>query len=152
MKKGLSSMLSLVMIITSIFVIPTMAQADENPVLPISGTINNVCPANSEDYYAKDELRTRYTYVIQSPGTLRINVNASLTGYDSDGQFSVQFRTEFSKKYFISDMSSGYKGYVNDHVEYEILPGTYTFELCTWGNDSHQKLKAFMQITIPLQM
>ena len=38
MKKGLSSMLSLVMIITSIFVIPTMAQADENPVLPISGT------------------------------------------------------------------------------------------------------------------
>lgn len=33
-------------------------------------------------------------------------------------------------------MSSGYKGYVNDHVEYEILPGTYTFELCTWGNDS----------------
>lgn len=136
MKKGLSSMLSLVMIITSIFVIPTMAQADENPVLPISGTINNVCPANSEDYYAKDELRTRYTYVIQSPGTLRINVNASLTGYDSDGQFSVQFRTEFSKKYFISDMSSGYKGYVNDHVEYEILPGTYTFELCTWGNDS----------------
>lgn len=136
MKKGLSSMLSLVMIITSIFVIPTMAQADENPVLPISGTINNVCPANSEDYYAKDELRTRYTYVIQSPGTLRINVNASLTGYDSDGQFSVQFRTEFSKKYFISDMSSGYKGYVNDHVEYEILPSTYTFELCTWGNDS----------------
>lgn len=81
MKKGLSSMLSLVMIITSIFVIPTTAQADENPVLPISGTINNVCPANSEDYYAKDELRTRYTYVIQSPGT-------------------------------------------------------YTFELCTWGNDS----------------
>ena len=61
MKKGLSSMLSLVMIITSIFVIPTTAQADENPVLPISGTINNVCPANSEDYYAKDELRTRYT-------------------------------------------------------------------------------------------
>lgn len=136
MKKGLSLMLSLVMIITSIFVIPTMAQADENPVLPISGTINNVCPANSEDYYAKDELRTRYTYVIQSPGTLRINVNASLAGYDSDGQFSVQFRTEFSKKYFISDMSSGYKGYVNDHVEYEILPGTYTFELCAWGNDS----------------
>lgn len=48
MKKGLSSMLSLVMIITSIFVIPTMAQADENSVLPISGTINNVRPANSE--------------------------------------------------------------------------------------------------------
>lgn len=136
MKKGLSSMLSLVMIITSIFVIPTMAQADENPVLPISGTINNVCPANSEDYYAKDELRTRYTYVIQSPGTLRINVNASLTGYDSDGQFSMRFETSFSNTEFYSDFESGFKGYINDYIEYDILPGTYTLTFFSCGNES----------------
>ena len=136
MKKISALVLSLIMIMTSVFIAPLSAQADEYPILPIPGTINTQCPTNDNNYFIDDKGKIYYTYTVPSAGTLRININSTLAGYDSDGQFSMQFRTEFSNTNFMAEFKSGYKGYISDYIDCEILAGTYTLSFYSLGNDA----------------
>lgn len=136
MKKLLALVLSLIMIMTSVFIVPFSAQAEQYPILPIPGTISDQCPTNKDNYRIDDKGMVYYTYNIPCAGTLRLNINATLTGYDSDGQFSMRFETSFSNTEFYSDFESGFKGYINDYIEYDILPGTYTLTFFSYGNES----------------
>ena len=136
MKKLLALVLSLIMIMTSVFIVPFSAQAEQYPILPIPGTISDQCPTNKDNYQIDDKGMVYYTYNIPCAGTLRLNINATLTGYDSDGQFSMRFETSFSNTEFYSDFESGFKGYINDYIEYDILPGTYTLTFFSYGNES----------------
>lgn len=151
------------MIMTSVFIVPFSAQAEQYPILPIPGTISTQCLTNESKYVSGNEKgRINYTYNIPSAGTLRLNINATLTRYDSDGQFSMRFETSFSNTEFYSDFESGFKGYINDYIEYDILPGTYTLTfflaetnlllIAQFQQHSLLKHKVFMQITILLQM
>ena len=137
MKKLLALVLSLIMIMTSVFIVPFSAQAEQYPILPIPGTISTQCLTNESKYVSGNEKgRINYTYNVPSAGTLRLNINATLAGYDKDGQFSMRFETSFSNTKFYSDFESGFKGYINDYIEYDILPGTYTLTFFSYGNES----------------
>ena len=104
MKKLLALVLSLIMIMTSVFIVPFSAQAEQYPILPIPGTISDQCPINKDNYRIDDKGMVYYTYNIPCAGTLRLNINATLTGYDSDGQFSMRFNTEFSNRSFFAEI------------------------------------------------
>ena len=136
MKKLLALVLSLIMIMTSVFIVPFSAQAEQYPILPIPGTISDQCPINKDNYRIDDKGMVYYTYNIPCAGTLRLNINATLTGYDSDGQFSMRFNTEFSNRSFFADFKSGYKGYINDYIDCEILAGTYTLSFYSLANEA----------------
>ena len=86
MKKLLALVLSLIMIMTSVFIVPFSAQADESgnttSDLPISGT-ENVSFENQfiSDYNWKYDIRY-YKVTIPSAGTFVLNINATLAGDD----------------------------------------------------------------------
>lgn len=135
MKKLLALVLSLIMIMTSVFIVPFSAQADESgnttSDLPISGT-ENVSFENQfiSDYNWKYDIRY-YKVTIPSAGTFVLNINATLAGDDDDGVFSISL-TDENAAY---SLKSGLKGYVNETIEYDLLAGDYTFRFVTNGND-----------------
>ena len=90
MKKLLALVLSLIMIMTSVFIVPFSAQAEQYPILPIPGTISTQCLTNESKYVSGNEKgRINYTYNVPSAGTLRLNINATLAGYDKDVMCSI---------------------------------------------------------------
>lgn len=135
MKKLLALVLSLIMIMTSVFIVPFSAQADESgnttSDLPISGT-ENVSFENQfiSDYNWKYDIRY-YKVTIPSAGTFVLNINATLAGDDDDGVFSISL-TDENANY---SLKSGLKGYVNETIEYDLLAGDYTFRFVANGND-----------------
>ena len=135
MKKLLALVLSLIMIMTSVFIVPFSAQADESgnttSDLPISGT-ENVSFENQfiSDYNWKYDIRY-YKVTIPSAGTFVLNINATVAGDDDDGVFSISL-TDENAAY---SLKSGLKGYVNETIEYDLLAGDYTFRFVTNGND-----------------
>ena len=135
MKKLLALVLSLIMIMTSVFIVPFCAQADESgnttSDLPISGT-ENVSFENQfiSDYNWKYDIRY-YKVTIPSADTFVLNINATLAGDDDDGVFSISL-TDENAAY---SLKSGLKGYVNETIEYDLLAGDYTFRFVTNGND-----------------
>ena len=135
MKKLSALVLSLIMIMTSVFIVPLSAQADESgnttSDLPISGT-ENVSFENQfiSDYNWKYDIRY-YKVTIPSAGTFVLNINATLAGDDDDGVFSISL-TDENANY---SLKSGLKGYVNETIEYDLLAGDYTFRFVANGND-----------------
>lgn len=135
MKKLLALVLSLIMITTSVFIVPFSAQADKSgnttSDLPISGT-ENVSFENQfiSDYNWKYDIRY-YKVTIPSAGTFVLNINATLAGDDDDGVFSISL-TDENANY---SLKSGLKGYVNETIEYDLLAGDYTFRFVANGND-----------------
>ena len=133
MKKLLALVLSLIMIMTSVFIVPLTAQADESgnttSDLPISGT-ENVSFKNISDNNWEYDIRY-YKVTIPSAGTFVLNINATLAGDDDDGVFSISLTDENADYSLIS----GLKGYVNETIEYDLLAGDYTFRFVTNGND-----------------
>lgn len=135
MKKLLALVLSLIMIMTSVFIVPFSAQADKSgnttSDLPISGT-ENVSFENQfiSDYNWKYDIRY-YKVTIPSAGTFVLNINATLAGDDDDGVFSISL-TDENANY---SLKSGLKGYVNETIEYDLLAGDYTFRFVANGND-----------------
>ena len=135
MKKILALVLSLIMIMTSVFIAPFSAQADESgnttSDLPISGT-ENVSFENQfiSDYNWKYDIRY-YKVTIPSACTFVLNINATLAGDDDDGVFSISL-TDENANY---SLKSGLKGYVNETIEYDLLAGDYTFRFVANGND-----------------
>ena len=135
MKKLLALVLSLIMIMTSVFIVPLSAQADKSgnttSDLPISGT-ENVSFENQfiSDYNWKYDIRY-YKVTIPSAGTFVLNINATLAGDDDDGVFSISL-TDENANY---SLKSGLKGYVNETIEYDLLAGDYTFRFVANGND-----------------
>ena len=133
MKKLSALVLSLIMITTSVFIVPLTAQADESgnttSDLPISGT-ENVSFKNISDNNWEYDIRY-YKVTIPSAGTFVLNINATLTGDDDDGVFSISLTDENAAYSLIS----GLKGYVNETIEYDLLAGDYTFRFVTNGND-----------------
>lgn len=135
MKKSSALVLSLIMIMTSVFIVPLTAQADESgnttSDLPISGT-ENVSFKNQfiSDYNWKYDIRY-YKVTIPSAGTFVLNIYATLAGDDDDGVFSISL-TDENADY---SLKSGLKGYVNETIEYDLLAGDYTFRFVTNGND-----------------
>lgn len=135
MKKLLALVLSLIMITTSVFIVPLSAQADKSgnttSDLPISGT-ENVSFENQfiSDYNWKYDIRY-YKVTIPSAGTFVLNINATLAGDDDDGVFSISL-TDENANY---SLKSGLKGYVNETIEYDLLAGDYTFRFVANGND-----------------
>ena len=135
MKKILALVLSLIMIMTSVFIAPFSAQADESgnttSDLPLSGT-ENVSFANQfiSDYNWKYDIRY-YKVTIPSACTFVLNINATLAGDDDDGVFSISL-TDENANY---SLKSGLKGYVNETIEYDLLAGDYTFRFVANGND-----------------
>lgn len=135
MKKLLALVLSLIMIMTSVFIVPFSAQADKSgnttSDLPISGT-ENVSFENQfiSDYNWKYDIRY-YKVTIPSAGTFVFNINATLAGDDDDGVFSISL-TDENANY---SLKSGLKGYVNETIEYDLLAGDYTFRFVANGND-----------------
>lgn len=135
MKKILALVLSLIIIMTSVFIAPFSAQADESgnttSDLPISGT-ENVSFENQfiSDYNWKYDIRY-YKVTIPSACTFVLNINATLAGDDDDGVFSISL-TDENANY---SLKSGLKGYVNETIEYDLLAGDYTFRFVANGND-----------------
>ena len=133
MKKLSALVLSLIMIMTSVFIVPLTAQADESgnttSDLPISGT-ENVSFKNISDNNWGYDIRY-YKVTIPSAGTFVLNINATLAGDDDDGVFSISLTDENADYSLIS----GLKGYVNETIEYDLLAGDYTFRFVTNGND-----------------
>lgn len=133
MKKLSALVLSLIMIMTSVFIVPLTAQADESgnttSDLPISGT-ENVSFKNISDNNWEYDIRY-YKVTIPSAGTFVLNINATLAGDDDDGVFSISLTDENADYSLIS----GLKGYVNETIEYDLLAGDYTFRFVTNGND-----------------
>ena len=133
MKKLSALVLSLIMIMTSVFIVPLTAQADESgnttSDLPISGT-ENVSFKNISDNNWEYDIRY-YKVTIPSAGTFVLNINATLAGDDDDGVFSISL-TDENADY---SLKSGLKGYVNETIEYDLLAGDYTFRFVTNGND-----------------
>ena len=135
MKKILALVLSLIMMMTSVFIAPFSAQADESgnttSDLPISGT-ENVSFENQfiSDYNWKYDIRY-YKVTIPSACTFVLNINATLAGDDDDGVFSISL-TDENANY---SLKSGLKGYVNETIEYDLLAGDYTFRFVANGND-----------------
>ena len=135
MKKLLALVLSLIMITTSVFIVPLSAQADKSgnttSDFPISGT-ENVSFENQfiSDYNWKYDIRY-YKVTIPSAGTFVLNINATLAGDDDDGVFSISL-TDENANY---SLKSGLKGYVNETIEYDLLAGDYTFRFVANGND-----------------
>lgn len=131
MKKLLALVLSLIMIMTSVFIVPFSAQAEQYPILPIPGTISDQCPINKDNYRIDDKGMVYYTYNIPCAGTFVLNINATLAGDDDDGVFSISL-TDENANY---SLKSGLKGYVNETIEYDLLAGDYTFRFVANGND-----------------
>lgn len=131
MKKLLALVLSLIMIMTSVFIVPFSAQAEQYPILPIPGTISDQCPINKDNYRIDDKGMVYYTYNIPYAGTFVLNINATLAGDDDDGVFSISL-TDENANY---SLKSGLKGYVNETIEYDLLAGDYTFRFVANGND-----------------
>ena len=133
MKKLSALVLSLIMIMTSVFIVPLTAQADESGNTtsdsPISGT-ENVSFKNISDNNWEYDIRY-YKVTIPSAGTFVLNINATLAGDDDDGVFSISL-TDENADY---SLKSGLKGYVNETIEYDLLAGDYTFRFVTNGND-----------------
>lgn len=133
MKKLLALVLSLIMIMTSVFIVPFSVQAEQYPILPIPGTTN----LSLENYEVDGYWRLNkyyYTVNVQSPGTLRININATFSGYDKDGKFYIDVNNMYEEATLIT-LQSGFKGYIDNYIDYDLLPGTYTFVFNARGTD-----------------
>ena len=134
MKKIISLLLSIIMITTSICTVNISAFANEEaPSLPLSGATELIIA--KYDHMIKNS--KHFVIYSDTAGTLRVNFNAVLTGSDYDGEFNI---VAGYKGYLHSIvLPSGPKGFVNDYIDIEVLPGKYEIYFSCNKNDCDVK-------------
>lgn len=116
MKKLLALVLSLIMIMTSVFIVPFSAQADEENeyILLPNGSVT----------YTIERYETQYlSFETTQPGKLIVSAYATMVSpeSDSDGEFDLEIQEQ--------GYSSGPKGYVNAQVDFYIVPGNHKLRI-----------------------
>lgn len=116
MKKLLALVLSLIMIMTSVFIVPLSAQADEENeyILLPNGSVT----------YTIERYETQYlSFETTQPGKLIVSAYATMVSpeSDSDGEFDLEIQEQ--------GYSSGPKGYVNAQVDFYIVPGNHKLRI-----------------------
>ena len=116
MKKLLALVLSLIMIMTSVFIVPLTAQADDENeyILLPNGSVT----------YTIGRYNTQYlSFETTQPGKLIVSAYATMVSpeLDSDGEFDLEIQEQ--------GYSSGPKGYVNAQVDFYIVPGNHKLRI-----------------------
>lgn len=116
MKKLSALVLSLIMIMTSVFIVPFSAQADDENkyILLPNGSVT----------YTIDIYETQYlSFETTQPGKLIVSAYATMVSpeSDSDGEFDLEIQEQA--------YSSGPKGYVNAQVDFYIVPGNHKLRI-----------------------
>lgn len=131
MKKILALVLSLIMIMTSVFIVPFSAQADEENeyILLPNGSVT----------YTIGRYDTQYlSFETTQPGKLIVSAYATMVSpeLDSDGEF--EFELEIQEQGYSSGptCSSGPKGYVNTKVDFYPVPGNHKLSIDSLGTPS----------------
>lgn len=116
MKKLLALVLSLIMIMTSVFIVPFSAQADEENeyILLPDGSVTYTIERNETQYLS---------FETTQPGKLIVSFYATMVSpeSDSDGEFDLEIQEQA--------YSSGPKGYVNAQVDFYIVPGNHKLKI-----------------------
>lgn len=116
MKKLSALVLSLIMIMTSVFIVPLTAQADDENeyILLPNGSVT----------YTIGRYDTQYlSFETTQPGKLIVSAYATMVSpeSDSDGEFDFEIQKQA--------YSSGPKGYVNAQVDFYIVPGNHKLRI-----------------------
>lgn len=123
MKKSLALVLSLIMIMTSVFIAPLSAQADDES--------DYILLPNGSVKYTIGRYDTQYlSFETTQPGKLIVSAYATMVSpeSDSDGEFKLEIQEQA--------YSSGPKGYVNAKVDFYTVPGNHQLSIDSSGTPS----------------
>lgn len=116
MKKLSALVLSLIMIMTSVFIVPLTAQADDES--------DYILLPNGSVTYTIGSYKTQYlSFETTQPGKLIVSAYATMVSpeSDSDGEFKLEIQEQ--------TCLSGPKGYVNTKVDFYTVPGNHKLRI-----------------------